>query len=98
MAIGVWGARDRDQRWRSGPVLGGALVRLGSAGAPCSSSTCRSASIAIVLTALFVPESRADRARRIDPVGQVLVIAALATLTYGIIDAPRAGWTVGPER
>jgi predicted MFS family arabinose efflux permease len=25
-------------------------------------------------------------------VGQVLVIAALATLTYGIIDAPRAGW------
>ena len=49
--------------------------------------------IAIVLTALFVPESkRATAPRRIDPVGQVLVIAALATLTYGIIDAPRAGW------
>jgi MFS family permease len=39
-----------------------------------------------------VPESRADRPRRIDPVGQVLVIAGLATLTYGIIDAPSAGW------
>ena len=49
--------------------------------------------IAIVLTALFVPESKAAHARRIDPIGQLLVIAALATLTYGIIDAPRAGWT-----
>ena len=49
--------------------------------------------IAIVLTALFVPESKSDRPRRIDPVGQVLVIVALATLTYGIIDAPNAGWT-----
>ena len=31
---------------------------------------------AIVLAALFVPESRAARARRLDPVGQVLVIVA----------------------
>src|SRR5215831_14086153 len=36
---------------------------------------------AIVLTALFVPESRAARPRRIDPVGQVLVIVTLASLT-----------------
>ena len=48
---------------------------------------------AIVLTALFVPESRADRPRRIDPVGQVLVIVTLASLTYAIIEGPRAGWT-----
>jgi EmrB/QacA subfamily drug resistance transporter len=47
---------------------------------------------AFVLAALFVPESRAPRARRIDPVGQVLVIAILASLTYAIIDAPSAGW------
>ena len=40
---------------------------------------------AMVLTAAFVPESRAPRPRRIDPVGQVLMIAALATLTYAII-------------
>jgi Na+/melibiose symporter-like transporter len=48
---------------------------------------------AIALTAVFVPESRAPRARRVDPVGQVLVIAALAALTYAIIEGPSAGWT-----
>jgi MFS family permease len=48
---------------------------------------------AIILTALFVPESRAARARRLDPVGQVLVVLTLASLTYGIIEAPTSGWT-----
>jgi predicted MFS family arabinose efflux permease len=48
---------------------------------------------AVVLTALFVPESRAPRARRVDAVGQLLVIVALASLTYAIIEAPQAGWT-----
>ena len=38
------------------------------------------------------PESKAPRARRIDPVGQVLVIVLLAPLTYGIIEAPNRGW------
>jgi MFS family permease len=47
---------------------------------------------AIVLTAMFVPESRAPRPRRIDPFGQLLVVAALATLTYGIIDGGRIGF------
>ncbi len=67
-----------------GPVLGGFLV---------SAISWRAIFVinlpvvlaAIVLTAMFVPESRAPRPRRIDPVGQVLVIAALATLTYAII-------------
>jgi MFS family permease len=40
-----------------------------------------------------VPESRAARPRRVDPVGQVLVIVTLASLTYAIIEGPRAGWT-----
>jgi MFS family permease len=40
----------------------------------------------------FVPESRAPRPRRLDPVGQLLVIALLASLTYAIIEAPAAGW------
>ena len=46
---------------------------------------------AVVLAALFVPESRAPRARRLDPVGQVLVVTVLAGLTYAIIEAPLAG-------
>jgi dienelactone hydrolase len=41
-----------------------------------------------VLSGLFVPESRAPRALRPDPVGQVLVITALASLTYAIIEGP----------
>jgi MFS family permease len=51
---------------------------------------------AIVLTALFVPESKAPRARRFDPVGQLLVMITLAALVYGIIEGPGRGWTSAP--
>jgi EmrB/QacA subfamily drug resistance transporter len=89
-AIGVWGGVIGISM-ALGPVVGGALV---------DSVSWRAVFIvnvpigilAIVLTALFVPESKADHPRRIDPAGQVLVIAALATLTYAIIEAPGAGW------
>ena len=91
MAIGVWGAMF-GASMALGPVLGGVLVQISSWRAVFLVNVPVGV-IAIVLTALFVPESRADHARRIDPIGQLLVIAALATLTYGIIDAPRAGWT-----
>lgn len=74
-----------------GPVLGGSLV---------SAISWRAiflvnlpvALAAIVLAALFVPESRAPRPRRLDPVGQILVIAALAGLTYAIIEGGRVGF------
>jgi MFS family permease len=49
--------------------------------------------LALALTMRFVPESRAPRPRRLDPVGQLLVVALLAALTYAIIEAPSAGWT-----
>jgi EmrB/QacA subfamily drug resistance transporter len=90
-AIGVW-AGVVGLSMAVGPVLGGALV--GWAGwrsifwinVPVGVA-------AIVLTAVFVPESRAPRPRRIDPVGQLLVIVLLAGLTYGIIEGQGAGWT-----
>jgi EmrB/QacA subfamily drug resistance transporter len=90
-AIGAWGAVF-GLSMALGPVVGGALV---------DSIGWRSVFfvnvpigvLAFVLTTLYVPRSRAARARRPDPVGQVLVIMALSSLTYGIIDAPRAGWT-----
>jgi EmrB/QacA subfamily drug resistance transporter len=89
-AIGVWGALFGISM-ALGPVIGGILV---------DSVGWRSVFlvnvpvgiVAIILTALFVPESRAPRPRRVDPVGQVLVIVALATLTYAIIEGPEAGW------
>ena len=74
----------------AGPVLGGILVEtigwrsIFWVNVPIGIA-------AFVLAAIFVPESKADRARRIDPVGQVLVIVALVSLTYAIIEAPEAG-------
>jgi EmrB/QacA subfamily drug resistance transporter len=47
---------------------------------------------AFVLAALFVPDSKAARARRVDVGGQLAVVILLASLTYAIIEAPRVGW------
>src|ERR1700722_19123423 len=102
-AGGVWGARGRAVGiWGAvtgvslgiGPLIGGALtetmgwrsifwinVPVGIAAA--------------LLTALFVPESKAERARRFDPVGQTLVLTGLTTLTWGVIQGPHAGWSSG---
>jgi EmrB/QacA subfamily drug resistance transporter len=89
-AIGMWGATVGISL-ALGPVVGGALVV--SAGwrsvfwinVPVGLA-------ALALTMRFVPESRAPRPRRVDPVGQVLMIVLLASLTYAIIQAPNVGW------
>jgi EmrB/QacA subfamily drug resistance transporter len=89
-AIGMWGATV-GLSLALGPVLGGALVQaidwrsIFWINAPIGL-------LALVLTMRFVPESRAPHPRRIDPVGQLLVIVLLASLTYAIIDAPSTGW------
>jgi EmrB/QacA subfamily drug resistance transporter len=89
-AIGMWGAVF-GVSMALGPIVGGALVdSVGWRGIFWVNIPFGIA--AIILTALFVPESRAARARRVDPVGQLLVILLLATLTYGIIEGPNAGW------
>jgi EmrB/QacA subfamily drug resistance transporter len=54
--------------------------------------------VPIVATAILagwalVPDSRDPNATPLDPVGAALSIAGLATLVYGIIEAPRYGWT-----
>jgi EmrB/QacA subfamily drug resistance transporter len=74
-----------------GPVLGGALVSAISWRAifVVNLPVCLAG---IVLTWRYVPESRAPRPRRIDPIGQAVVIAALAALTYGIIEGGRVGF------
>ncbi len=89
-AIGVWGGVV-GLSMAVGPLLGGALVA--SAGwqaifwinIPVGLT-------ALVLCALFVPESRAGHPRPVDPIGQLLVMVMLGGLTYGIIEAPSAGW------
>lgn len=88
-AIGVWGGTV-GLSLGLGPVVGGALVdSIGWRSVfwiniPLGLAAC-------VLAALVVPESRAPHARRLDLVGQLLVVAVLAGLTYGIIDFPSGG-------
>jgi EmrB/QacA subfamily drug resistance transporter len=92
-AIGIWGGVF-GLSMALGPVAGGALVdSVGWRGIFWVNIPVGIA--AIVLTALFVPESRAERARRPDPLGQVLIIILLASLTYAIIEGPGSGWGSG---
>ncbi|MEU5207874.1 MFS transporter [Streptomyces sp. NPDC020742] len=89
-AIGVWGGVVGISM-AAGPVIGGLLVQ---------SVGWRSifwinvpiGALAVFLTLRYVPESRAPRPRRVDPVGQLLVIAVLGSLMYAIIEAPSVGW------
>src|SRR5947209_15409735 len=67
-AIGIWGAVF-GLSMALGPVVGGTLVDSVSWRAVFFVNVPIGVT-AIVLTALFVPESRAPRARRIDPFGQ----------------------------
>ncbi len=89
-AIGVWGATFGISL-ALGPVLGGVLVE--SAGWRAIFLINIPVGLAaLALTLRFVPESRAPHPRRVDPVGQLLVIALFGSLTYAIIEGPKAGW------
>lgn len=48
---------------------------------------------ATLLAQRFVPESKAPRARRIDPFGQLLVSAGFASLIYAVIEGKHLGWS-----
>jgi EmrB/QacA subfamily drug resistance transporter len=89
-ALGIWGGVI-GMSLALGPVIGGALMELSWRAIFLVNIPVGLAAIA--LTARFVPESRAPHARRVDPVGQVLIIATLASLTYAIIEGPNFGWT-----
>jgi EmrB/QacA subfamily drug resistance transporter len=89
-AIGVWGGVV-GLSLAVGPVVGGALVD-GAGWRFIFWINVPVALAALMLTAFFVPESRAAVPRRIDPVGQVLVVLLLGGLIYGIIEGQSAGW------
>jgi len=93
-AIGIWGGVF-GLSMALGPVVGGALVDASSWRAVFFVNVPIGV-LALLLTAVYVPESRAARPRRLDAIGQVLVIAALATLTSAIIEGPKTGWTSAP--
>ncbi len=90
-AIGVWGAVV-GVSMALGPVVGGFLVSAVGwqsifwINVPIGLA-------AVVLAARYIPESRAHVARKVDVPGQTMVVVFLASLTYGIIEAPNRGWT-----
>ena len=89
-AIGVWDGVF-GLSMALGPVLGGVLVgTVGWRGIFWANIPVGLA--AVSLTALFVPDSRAPRSRRADPVGQFLIIVMLGSLAYAIIEGPGLGW------
>ncbi len=89
-AIGVWGG-GYGLSMALGPVVGGLLVdSVGWRGTFWVNIPVGLAAMA--LTARFVPESRAARPRRPDPIGQALIIVMLGSLTYAIIEGPGLGW------
>jgi EmrB/QacA subfamily drug resistance transporter len=90
-AVGIWGAVFGISM-ALGPIVGGAVVS--SIGwRPIFWLNVPVGLAAIILTLRFIPESRAPRPRRFDPVGQLAVIVLLASLTFGIIEAPSRGWS-----
>jgi EmrB/QacA subfamily drug resistance transporter len=90
-AVGVWGGMF-GLSLALGPIVGGTAVSaLGWRWIFLINIPIGLAAIALTLR--FIPESRAPRPRRFDPVGQALVIVLLAALTFGIIEAPSRGWS-----
>jgi EmrB/QacA subfamily drug resistance transporter len=89
-AMGIWGAVF-GVSLALGPVVGGALVT-GLSWRAIFWINIPIGIAAIILTQLFVPESKAGTARRFDPWGQLLIIAFLGSLTFGVIEGPSNGW------
>ncbi len=89
-AVGVWGAVV-GLSFGLGPFVGGVLVEsigwraIFWVNVPVVAA-------ALVLTALFVPESTGGRRKRLDPIGQGLVVVVLAGTVFGLIEGPELGW------
>ncbi|MER6350459.1 MFS transporter [Streptomyces sp. NPDC001634] len=90
-AIGVW-ASVFGLSMAAGPVTGGALI----AGFGWRSVFWINAPVvvaALVLSAVFVPKSRAQRAQRPDLPGQALLTVVIGVSVGILIEGPRIGWT-----
>ncbi|MER5308778.1 MFS transporter [Streptomyces sp. NPDC002773] len=93
-AIGVW-ASVFGLSMAAGPVTGGALI----AAFGWRSVFWINVPVvlaALVLVAVFVPESRGERARRLDLPGTALLTVILGLSVGILIEGPRIGWTSPP--
>ncbi|RDH78947.1 MFS transporter [Mycolicibacterium moriokaense] len=90
-AIGVWGGVVGISM-AAGPIVGGALIEYVDWRAVfwINLPIC---AIAILLTAIFVPESKSATMRDVDPIGQALGMAFLFGVVFVLIEGPGMGWT-----
>ncbi|MFJ8692295.1 MFS transporter [Streptomyces roseolilacinus] len=93
-AIGVW-ASVFGLSMAVGPVAGGALIA-GLGWRSVFWINVPVIAVALVLSAVFVPESRARRASRLDLPGQVLLAVVVAASVGVLIEGPHIGWTSPP--
>ena len=90
-AIGIW-AGCNGLALAVGPTIGGLLVDAG--GWRSIFALVVPVSVAAMALAIkAVPESSDPKGRRLDPVGQMLAIAALAALSFVTIEGPHWGFT-----
>lgn len=90
-AIGIW-ASVFGLSMAVGPVTGGALI----AGLGWRALFWINAPVivgALLLSVLFVPESRGPRAQRLDAPGQTLLTVAIGVWIGVLIEGPHIGWT-----
>ncbi len=89
-AIGVWGGVVGISM-ALGPIVGGALIQFVDWRAVfwINLPICAAA---ILLTAIFVPESKSATMRDVDPIGQLLGMAFLFGVVFVLIEGPGMGW------
>lgn len=90
-AVGVWGGVVGISM-AMGPIVGGALIEYVDWRSVfwINLPIC---ALAILLTAIFVPESKSATMRDVDPIGQALGVAFLFGVVFLLIEGPSFGWT-----
>ncbi len=79
----------------SGPLLGGLLIQhdlFGLSWRPIFLINVPVGILAVIFSAVLVRESRSPRPPRLDPVGVILVSAALLLLLYPLVEGRQLGW------
>jgi len=89
-AIGIWGGVVGISM-ALGPIVGGVLIQYVGWRAVfwINLPIC---AVAILLAAIFVPESRSTSMRSVDPVGQALAVTFLFGMVFVLIEGPARGW------
>ena len=90
-ALGIWGGVVGISM-ALGPIVGGLLIELIGWRSVfwINLPICAAA---LILTAIFVPESKSVTMRNIDPIGQGLAVLFLFGVVFTLIEGPGLGWT-----